>query len=59
MTIKRGSTVLEVFNFAGAGVMPPLELRMAPYYKTAVNEALVMNVSSAVQVNGQLEYTVS
>ena len=57
--IKRGSTVLETFNFAAAGAMPPLVLRDTPYYQTATNEALVINLSGAVQVNGVLEYAVS
>ena len=55
--IKAGSTVLEVFNFAAAGTMPPLELRHAPYYQTGANEALNINLSGAVQVDGRLEYT--
>ena len=59
VTLKRGSTTLEVFNFAGAGSMPPLELRQAPYYQTGAAEALVLNASGAVQVNGRLEYVVS
>jgi hypothetical protein len=59
VSIKRGSTVLEVFNFAGAGVMPPLELREQPHYLTASNEALVINLSGAVQVNGMLEYSMA
>ena len=59
VSIKRGSTVLEVFNFAGAGTMAPLELRTAPYYQTAANEALNINLSGAVQTNGVIEYTVS
>jgi hypothetical protein len=57
--IKRGSTVLEVFNFAAAGTMAPLDLREEPYYRTASNEALVINLSGAVQCNGVLEYTQS
>lgn len=55
--IKDGAgTVLEVFNFAAAGSMPPLELRELPYYTTSANSALVLNSSNAVQVDGQLEY---
>lgn len=57
--IKRGSTVLEVFNFAGAGVMPPLVLRDDPYFTTDINQALNINLSGAVQVDGALEYAVS
>lgn len=59
VTIKRGSTTLEVFNFAAAGTMAPLALREEPYYQTGSNEALVINLSGAVQVNGVLEYTQS
>ena len=57
--IKAGSTVLETFNFAAAGVMPPLELRFQHYYETAANQALNINLSGAVQVNGAIEYTMS
>lgn len=57
VSIKRGSTVLEVFDFAAAGVMPPLVLREQPYYLTAADEALVINLSGAVQVNGMLEWS--
>lgn len=54
--VKRGSTVLEVFNFAGAGGGLVLDLREMPFYSTDANEALVLNLSGAVQVDGQLEY---
>lgn len=54
--VKRGTTVLEVFNFAGNGGGVVLELRELPYYTTGTNEALVLNLSAAVQVDGQLEY---
>lgn len=57
--IKAGSTVLETFNFAAAGTMAPLVLRFQPYYTTAANEALNINLSGAVQVNGVVEYTMS
>ena len=59
VSIKAGSTVLEVFNFVGAGTMAPLELRFQHYYETALNEALNINLSGAVQVNGVVEYTMS
>ena len=59
VSIKAGSTVLEVFNFVGAGTMAPLVLRFKPYFQTATNEALVINLSGAVQCNGAIEYTVS
>lgn len=57
--IKDGSTVLETFNFAAAGTMPPLELRHAPYYTGTTNTALNINLSGAVQVDGRIEYTVA
>lgn len=57
--IKAGATVLETFNFAAAGTMAPLVLRFQPYYETAANQALNINLSGAVQVNGALEYTMS
>jgi hypothetical protein len=52
--IKRGATVLETLNLP-AGAPRVLELRELPYFVTGVNEALVMNLSSAVQVDGVLE----
>lgn len=57
--IKDGATVLETFNFAAAGTMPPLVLRHAPYYVGSTNTALNINLSGAVQVNGRIEYTVA
>jgi hypothetical protein len=54
--IKTGSVVREVFNFSGAGGGVVLELRQQPYYSTANGEALVINLSGAVQVDGQVEY---
>lgn len=57
--IKAGATVLETFNFAGAGTMPPLPLRFQHYYETAPNQALNINLSGAVQCDGALEYTMS
>lgn len=59
ITIKRGSTTLEKFNMAGAGGAVVLDLRDRPYYKTATNEALVLNSSTAVQIDGVLEYVTS
>ena len=59
VSIKAGATVLEVFNFVGAGTMTPLVLRFQHYYQTAPNEALNINLSGAVQCNGALEYTMS
>jgi hypothetical protein len=45
---------LETLNLP-AGAPRVLELRELPYFVTGVNEALVMNLSSAVQVDGVLE----
>lgn len=56
--IKDGAgTVLEVFNFAAAGrqMLPQREL---PYYATTAGNALVMNVSGAVQVDGVVESSI-
>ena len=54
--IKTGTTVREVFNFAAAGNYA-LDLRVSPYYVAAENEAIVINASGAVQVDGRIEYT--
>lgn len=57
--IKDGAgTVLEVFNFAGAGGGAMLDLRELPYYTGTANTALIMSSSAAVQVDGQLEYAI-
>lgn len=55
VTVKRGSTSLEAFQLV-AGVPVILYLRDNPYYKTAVNEAFVVNLAGAVQVEGMVEY---
>ena len=58
--IKDGAgTVLEVFNFAGAGGSMFLDFRGRPYYKTTANTALIINLSGAVQVDGRIEYVTS
>ncbi|MGU3629842.1 hypothetical protein [Comamonas sp. C24C] len=54
--VKTGSIIREVFNFAGSGGGVVLDLRELPYYTTATNEALVINLSGAAQVDGVLEY---
>ena len=56
VSILDGATVLEVFNFAAAGAMPPLELRELPYYTTTSGNALRITLSAAVQVDGVVEY---
>lgn len=56
--IKRGATVLDVVNLvAGANVVYPFSLD--PYVVTAANEALVINASAAVQVDGMAETVTS
>lgn len=58
--IKNGAgTILEVFNFAGAGGGIVLDLRELPYYTTSANTALIINLSAAVQVDGVLESVTS
>lgn len=53
--IKDGAgTILEVFNFASAGLQT-LFMRELPYYATTAGNALVMNVATAVQVDGVVE----
>ena len=59
VSIKAGHEVLETFNFVGAGTMAPLTLRFQPYYETAANKALNINLGGAGQCNGVLEYTMS
>jgi len=54
--VKDGAgTVLEVFNFAGAGGGVFLDLRELPYYTTTAGNALIINASAAVQVDGVVE----
>lgn len=57
--IKNGATVLEVFNFAGNGGSVVLDFSAEPWYITSVNAALVINSSTAVQVDGRVEYVTS
>lgn len=57
--IKDGSTVLEVFNFAGNGGALILDLSDRPYYKGSTNANFVLNSSAAVQVDGMLGYVQS
>lgn len=58
VTIQSGSTVLERFNvIAGSNIILPLRVR--PYFKTAVNEALNVVTSAAVQVDVRFEATVA
>jgi hypothetical protein len=57
--VKRGATILEVFNFAGNGGAVVLDLSEDPHYITAANEAFVINSSAAVQVDGRAYYVTS
>lgn len=54
--VKDGTTVLEVFNFAGNGGGLTLDFREKPYYVCATNSAFTINLSAAVQVEGRFEY---
>lgn len=54
--LRDGATLLERFNFAGAGGGVFLDLRELPYYTTTANTALNLNSTAAVQVDGRLEY---
>lgn len=58
VSIKDGvaGTVLEVFNFAGAGGAVVLDLREDTFYETSTGNAFVIASSAAVQVDGRLEY---
>jgi hypothetical protein len=55
--VKDGAgTVLEVFNFAGAGDSAVLDLRSVPFYLLTAGNAFIINSSAAVQVDGMVEY---
>lgn len=55
--IKDGAgTVLEQFNFAGAGGSVVLDLRSVAFYMLTTGNAFIINSSAAVQVDGVLEY---
>lgn len=55
--VKDGAgTVLEQFNFAGAGGAAVLDLRSVAFYLATTGNALIINSSAAVQVDGMLEY---
>lgn len=56
ITIKSAATVLETITFPGAGFLT-YDFSTRPWYSTAVNNALVVGNSAAVQVNGVFEYT--
>lgn len=54
LTVKSGSTTLEVLKFAGAGFLV-YDFATRPWYVTAANQALVISNSAAVQVDGVVE----
>lgn len=59
ITIKRGSTVLDVFRADAVGFTIILRFDGYPWYVTAANEALVINNSVAVDLDGSIEYVKS
>lgn len=53
--VKLGATVVDTFQFVGTAPLPiVLDFSEEPYYETAINQALILNLSGAVQVTGQL-----
>lgn len=58
VTVKRGSTTLDVIQMV-AGVPYILPLRLEPYYRTAANEAFILNLGGAVAVTGVVSFTKS
>lgn len=54
ITIKSGSTTLEVLKFAAAGFLI-YDFATRPWYVTVANQALVLSNSAAVQVDGVVE----
>lgn len=54
--VRSGTTVLEQFNFSGNGGGMVFDLRELPYYTTVPGEALNLNLSAAVQVDGVIEF---
>lgn len=58
ITVKSGSTILEVLKFAAAGFLV-YDFATRPWYVTAANQALVLSNSAAVQVDGVVEFVKS
>lgn len=58
VTVKDGSTTLEVINFTGAGFLT-YDFSTRPWYKTSANSALNLTTSTTAQVNGVVEYITS
>lgn len=55
ITVKDGSTTLEVLNFTAAGFLT-YDVSSRPWYTTSVNSALNFTTSTTGQVNGVVEY---
>lgn len=58
LTIKSGAVTMEVLKFPAAGFLI-YDFAARPWYVTAVNAALVISNSAAVQVDGVVEYAKS
>lgn len=58
VVVKRGSTTLETIYLI-AGVPYILPMRAAEYYRTADNEAFILNLSGAVAIAGTADYTLT
>ena len=58
ISIKDGATVLEVFQFAGAGALI-LDFSERPYYVTTANTAFVIASSALVAVEGRIDFVKS
>lgn len=55
ITVKDGTTALEVLNFVGAGFLV-YDFSSRPWYKTTANTALNFTTTTTGQVNGVVEY---
>lgn len=55
LTVKSGSTTLEVLKFIAAGFLV-YDFATRPWYVTATSQALVISNSAAVQVDGVVEF---
>lgn len=58
ITVKDGSTTLEVINFTAAGFLT-YDFSSRPWYKTTANTALNFTTTTTGQVNGVVEYVTS
>jgi hypothetical protein len=59
ISLLDGVTLLERFNYSGAGGGILLDLRDKPYWTGSVNTALNLSLSTVVQVDGRLDYITS